>query len=287
MQVQDAKKPQYLGVVQGLTRIWKMEGLKGMMKGNGANCIRIMPNSAVKFLTYEELASLILRKMRETDPDANMTPLLRLCAGAGAGIVAMSATYPLDMVRGRLTVQASGKGAQYRGIMHATRLIVQQEGLNALYKGWLPSVLGVIPYVGLNFAVYETLKDWLLQQKGLKNDQDLSVTTRLTCGAIAGSVGQTVAFPLDVVRRRLQVSGWQGAKEVTGDALQNVTKKKGVTTYTGMVDCFVKTVQEEGVRALFRGLMPNYLKVAPSIAIAFVTYEQCKKGLGVELRIGD
>lgn len=39
-----------------------------------------------------------------------------------------------------------------------------QEGASALYKGWLPSVIGVIPYVGLNFAVYETSKVWLLQQ---------------------------------------------------------------------------------------------------------------------------
>jgi hypothetical protein len=37
-----------------------------------------------------------------------MTPFLRLGAGAVAGIIAMSATYPLDMVRGRLTVQADG-----------------------------------------------------------------------------------------------------------------------------------------------------------------------------------
>lgn len=40
---------------------------------------------------------------------------------------------------------------------------VLQEGPFALYKGWLPSVIGVIPYVGLNFAVYESLKASLLQ----------------------------------------------------------------------------------------------------------------------------
>jgi solute carrier family 25 phosphate transporter 23/24/25/41 len=41
-----------------------------------------------------------------------------------------------------------------------------QEGLIALWKGWLPSVIGVIPYVGLNFAVYETLKDVVLKFYG-------------------------------------------------------------------------------------------------------------------------
>ena len=36
----------------------------------------------------------------------------------------------------------------------------------ALWRGWVPSVIGVVPYVGLNFAVYETLKDVVLQYYG-------------------------------------------------------------------------------------------------------------------------
>jgi hypothetical protein len=50
-----------------------------------------------------------------------------------------------------------------------------------------------------------------------------------------------------------------------------------------MMDCFVRTVREEGLGALFKGLAPNYVKVVPSIAIAFVTYEQvgaARGGLG-------
>jgi solute carrier family 25 phosphate transporter 23/24/25/41 len=41
-----------------------------------------------------------------------------------------------------------------------------------------------------------------------------------------------------------------------------------------MMDCFVRTVRDEGLGALLKGLAPNYVKVVPSIAIAFVTYEQ-------------
>ncbi|RYR48956.1 hypothetical protein Ahy_A07g035112 [Arachis hypogaea] len=52
--------------------------------------------------------------------------------------------------------------------------------------------------VGLNFAVYESLKDWLVKSNpfGLVQDSELSVTTRVSCGAAPGTVGQTVAYPL-------------------------------------------------------------------------------------------
>mmetsp|Transcript_17202 Transcript_17202/g.47720 ORF Transcript_17202/g.47720 Transcript_17202/m.47720 type:complete len:338 (+) Transcript_17202:113-1126(+) len=280
MQVQGNDRV-YRNTWQGLLHMARTEGVKGMMKGNGANCLRIVPNSAVKFLTYEHFSREIMDYRAKFDGRGEMTPLMRLAAGAGAGIIAMSATYPLDMVRGRLTVQ-EGKGGQYKGIWHAASVIMREEGFRALYKGWLPSVIGVVPYVGLNFAVYETLKAMVLEYYGLKDERELSVWSRLACGAAAGTTGQTVAYPFDVARRRLQVSGWSGAA-----ALHATANGSTAVAYTGMMDCFAKTVREEGVSALFKGLVPNYVKVVPSIAIAFVTYERVKEVLGVEFRISD
>ncbi|OAY56392.1 mitochondrial adenine nucleotide transporter ADNT1 [Manihot esculenta] len=287
LQVQNPHSIKYNGTIQGLKYIWKTEGFRGMFKGNGTNCARIIPNSAVKFFSYEEASKRILifyRKQTGND-DAQLTPLLRLGAGACAGIIAMSATYPMDMVRGRLTVQTEKSPRQYRGIFHALSTVLKEEGPRALYKGWLPSVIGVIPYVGLNFAVYESLKDFLLKSKpfGLVQDNELGVTTRLACGAAAGTVGQTVAYPLDVIRRRMQMVGWKDAASVvTGDG-----KSKAPLEYTGMIDAFRKTVRHEGFGALYKGLVPNSVKVVPSIAIAFVTYELVKDVLGVEVRISD
>lgn len=279
MQVQGNSKV-YQSTWQGLVHMARTEGIRGMFKGNGANCVRIIPNSAAKFFTYEHLSREVSEYYKETTGNGEMTPVMRLMAGAGAGIVGMSATYPLDMVRGRLTVQ-DGASSQYKGIAHATRVIIKEEGALALYKGWLPSVIGVVPYAGLNFGVYETLKAMTLEYYGLKDERELSVGTRLACGALAGTTGQTVAYPFDVARRRLQVSGWKGASALhaAGDGNSVV--------YRGMVDCFVRTVREEGFGALFKGLAPNYVKVVPSIAIAFVTYEQIKEMLGVEFRISE
>jgi solute carrier family 25 (mitochondrial phosphate transporter), member 23/24/25/41 len=278
MQIQGNEKV-YTGVMQGTLRMWRSEGIRGLFKGNGLNCIRIIPNSAIKFLTYEQLSRKISHALMDRGEDGQLTPMLRLAAGAGAGIVGMSATYPLDMVRGRITIQDS-LNPQYRGMLHAAGVIIREEGLFALWRGWLPSVIGVVPYVGLNFAVYETLKDVIIKAYGFKDDRELSIAIRLGCGAVAGTTGQTVAYPFDVVRRRLQVSGWQGAKSLHAD-------HGSAIAYRGMTDCFARTVQEEGMQALFKGLAPNYLKVVPSIAIAFVTYEQVKEVLGAEIRISD
>lgn len=287
----------------------RAEGLSGCFKGNWTNCVRIIPNSAVKFLLYEQAVRSLSHASLDAGGDGRLGPVARLGAGAAAGIVAMSATYPLDMVRGRLTVQGGAGGggsgappppqpaaaaaassststarattAQYRGIAHAARTIVAEEGLVALWRGWLPSVIGVIPYVGLNFCVYETLKDAVLRYSGGKDEREIPVMTRLACGALAGTTGQTIAFPLDVVRRRMQMSGWAGAAALHGADPSHAS----AVAYRGMTDCFTRTVREEGVRALFKGLWPNYIKVVPSIAIAFVSYEQLKEAMGVQLRI--
>ena len=276
MQVQGNDKV-YTGVWQGMRHMWQHEGIHGLFRGNGLNCIRIFPNQAIKFMSYEQLSRRISHYLIDNGGDGQLTPLLRLGAGSVAGVIGMSATYWMDMVRGRISIQ-EGSSQQYRGMVHATKSIVAEEGLLALWRGWLPSVIGVMPYVGLNFSVYESLKDYLIKKNEYADERDLSIFTKLTCGAVAGTAGQTVAYPFDTVRRRMQVSGWAGAQTLHAEGGHAVA-------YRGMIDCFVRTSREEGVGALFKGLVPNYVKVVPSIAIAFVTYEQVKDFLGAELRI--
>lgn len=137
-----------------------------------------------------------------------------------------------------------------------------------------------VPYVGLNFAVYESLKDWLIKNKpfGLVEDSELSVTTRLACGAAAGTVGQTVAYPLDVIRRRMQMVGWNNAASVvTGDG-----RSKAPLEYTGMVDAFRKTVRYEGFSALYKGLVPNSVKVRDALPLSLLIYTKMLHCLEVD-----
>jgi len=58
-QVQNPHSIKYNGTIQGLKYIWRTEGLRGLFKGNGTNCARIVPNSAVKFFSYEQASKYV------------------------------------------------------------------------------------------------------------------------------------------------------------------------------------------------------------------------------------
>ncbi|XP_051129671.1 mitochondrial adenine nucleotide transporter ADNT1-like [Andrographis paniculata] len=282
IQVQPPENVNYNGTIQGLKYIWRTEGLRGMFKGNGSNCVRIVPNSAVGFYSYEEVAkgALWLYRQETGNENAQSNSLVRFGAGSCAGAISLTATYPLDMVQGRLSVQTDKSSRRYRGIFHALRTVMVEEGPRALYKGWLPSVIGVIPYLGFNFSVYESSKEWVLESNPhillSKNTESNMAIISLACGAAAGIVSQTVTYPLDVIRRRMQIAGWKDAASViTGDG-----KGKAPPEYNGMVDAFLKTIRSEGFGALFKGWMPNAIKMVPCTAVSFVTYELVKDYLG-------
>lgn len=62
-----------------------------------------------------------------------------------------------------------------------------------------PTLTGILPYAGLKFYMYEKLKTHVPEE------HQRSIMMRLSCGALAGLFGQTLTYPLDVVKRQMQV----------------------------------------------------------------------------------
>ena len=87
--------------------------------------------------------------------------------------------------------------------------IWHEETPRAFYKGFVATMLGVIPYAGVSFCTYETLKHWHKDhtQRSVPNPLE-----RLLFGAVAGLLGQSASYPLDIVRRRMQTSGLNGVQ---------------------------------------------------------------------------
>lgn len=96
--------------------------------------------------------------------------------------------------------------------------------------------------------VYETLKGYLPE------DSQSSLTGKLACGATAGVVGQTLTYPLDVVRRQMQV---QSENALVGPQ------------YKGTLDGLISIARGQGWKQLFAGLGVNYMKVGTWFLVRF------------------
>lgn len=199
------------------------------MRGNGLNCLRIAPYSAVQFATYESVKGWLAHPVRHEYKNADgvtevytrkeLGTLGRLCAGAIAGFTSVVSTYPLDLVRSRISIASasmyieSGKSATVMthvpGIMEtACKVYAEEGGLRGLYRGCLPTSMGVAPYVAFNFVFYESARAMLTKEDGTPPGPVI----KLCLGAWAGAVSQTLTYPLDVIRRRMQVSGMKDSR---------------------------------------------------------------------------
>jgi solute carrier family 25 phosphate transporter 23/24/25/41 len=252
-------KNEYNGVIRSLVQMVEIEGVKGLFKGNGTNVIRIAPYSAIQFMSYERYKKFFLK--RNGNRSIHLTPVQNLLAGGCAGVTSLLFTYPLDLIRSRLTIQTTQ--TKYNGIMHTFDTIVKEEGYRGLYKGMLTSIMGVAPYVAINFTTYETLK-----RTFVSDHRPPTVIESLMYGAVAGATAQTATYPIDLLRRRLQLQGIGGQPIL----------------YTGPFHALRTIVRDEGITALYRGMIPCYLKVVPAISISFCTYELMRLVLGIESR---
>ena len=136
----------------------------------------------------------------EETPGADLGPLRRLCCGGVAGITSVTFTYPLDIVRTRLSIQSASfselqraNGVKLPGMWPTLKTMYQTEGgWLALYRGIIPTVAGVAPYVGLNFMVYE----WARQYMTPAGEKNPGAFGKLAAGAIAGATAQSITYPL-------------------------------------------------------------------------------------------
>ena len=239
----------HTSVLESLKRIVETEGPRGLMKGNAANCVRVFPNSAIQFASYGVLKQELFGSRPLNSVDL-------LIAGALAGAIAQTITYPLDLVRAILTVNMTEQKKSILSVIFET--VRGPSGFSGLYRGLTPSLAGIMPYVGIDFAVYGSLRPYL--PKVSLESQEPTAVSKFCAGAFAGACGQTLAYPFDTIRRILQVQHLK-AKHV------------GDIKYKGMLDCLVGVSRRDGFRALYYGLFANYLKVIPSVGINFLVFE--------------
>ena len=127
---------------------YREQGFLALWRGNSATMVRIVPHAAIQFTAHEQWKKIL-------KVDNNKSPRRLFLAGSLAGATSQTLTYPLDVARARMAVTHKNEYATLRQVFYK---ILHEEGIAAFYKGYVPTIAGVVPYAGVSFFTYDTLK---------------------------------------------------------------------------------------------------------------------------------
>lgn len=273
----------YRGAVDAFRVIVREEKVVGLYKGVTSPLLGVALMNAAIFGTY----SLCLRTLQHgasLDPTLHQTFL----AGCGSGVLCAFITAPIDLIKiqeqmdfrrlaqpcagGPLGRWVEAASAQWR---HTCRTIASiwragsagsgVGGIAMLYRGGGITALRDLGY-GPYFFSYELVNRCLASRHGTGTHHgpaaaQLSALELAVSGALAGCIGWTATFPLDVVKTRMQ------AAPLASKPLP------------GVRDTVRAVYADGGARAFFRGLGTTLVRAVPANAALFVTYEATKSAL--------
>ncbi|KAH0793835.1 hydrogenosomal membrane protein 31 precursor [Histomonas meleagridis] len=223
--------------------LWQQDGIAAFWRGNFAGCLNQGPQSALKFFVLEELRKVF---------GDHLTGGKRALMGACAGLVSQSVIYPLDFVHTRILLDP----VKYNGIFNSVITILKEEGITAFWSGLAPTIMGAIPFEGSQFYCYDGLCQFYKTKIGKTNE--IKPVVNCVIGAISGAISQTIAYPFDVVRKRM----------IAGKRMGN--------TETTVAGTFKSIYKNEGVGGFFKGLSVNMVKIIPYAALQYTIFAEAK-----------
>ncbi|KAM3481348.1 hypothetical protein MY5147_000739 [Beauveria neobassiana] len=288
------------GVLSAMKDIYGHEGSRGLFRGHSATLLRIFPYAGIKFLAYEQIRAVIIPDKNHETPLRRLlsgslagvtsvfftyplevirvrlafetkaqgrSPLISICRQ-------IYNEQPVDKTATARLPNAPGPVASTPKVVEA---VTPRKGLVNFYRGFTPTILGMLPYAGMSFLTHDTASDALrhplvAQYTTLPKKANhppgkpaaLRSWAELAAGGAAGLISQTASYPLEVIRRRMQVGG------AVGDG-----RRLRIGETAGMI------WKERGFRGFFVGLTIGYVKVIPLAAVSFYTYERMKLLLGI------
>lgn len=239
------------------------DGLVGLYRGFDAVVLGMGPKMAIRFTSFEGYKNLGASITGQSTPSSSVVFLAGLAAGITESVCVVN---PMEVVKIRLQgqnqVSRGGLPAvpQYRNAFDAARCVVRNEGLSSLWRGVSLTATRQGTNQAANFTTYSFLKKKIQRyrsQKGVEGPLPTCVTGAI--GLFSGAMGPLCNAPIDTVKTRLQNAGSHGDRRILG--------------------IVTKLIRQEGPGALYKGLMPRVMRVAPGQAVTFMAYEFFKRHL--------
>lgn len=242
--------PKYRGLLGTVGTIAREEGMSALWKGVVPGLHRQCLFGGLRIGMYEPVKNFYVGKDHVGDVPLSKKILAALTTGA----LGITVANPTDLVKVRL--QAEGKlppgvPRRYSGALDAYSKIVRKEGVAALWTGLGPNIARNAIINAAELASYDQVKQTVLKIPGFTDN----VLTHLLAGLGAGFFAVCIGSPVDVVKSRMM----------------------GDSAYKSTLDCFVKTLKNDGPLAFYKGFIPNFGRLGSWNVIMFLTLEQTMK----------
>lgn len=244
--------PRYRGSIHAFREIVRTQGYLALYQG-------VIPNivgAGASWGSYFFIYNCVKTWMQDGDVNASLGPWMNMLAAANAGILTLSLTNPIWVVKTRLCLQYTqdvnlSDTKRYSGMIDALRKICKTEGIRGLYKGYVPGIFGV-SHGAIQFMTYEELKVKYNSYNDRPNSTRMDTTEYIVFAAVSKLIAAAVTYPYQVLRARLQ------------DHHHN---------YHGVLDCIKSIWRFERWRGYYKGISMNLIRVTPATVITFVVYE--------------
>ncbi|CAE7843332.1 unnamed protein product [Symbiodinium sp. KB8] len=282
LQCQSRTNPTYTGTMD-CVRKTAAEGLSTFYKGTVSPLIGVGFMVSIQFGVLEAAKRALVARHKAAGQSTELSVSEVAACGSLAGMSAGTVSSPVEHVRIRMQLQGSGPsppgatagaavstppgarafsaaaGPAYNGSIDAFRQIFKTYGFRGLYQGTSATMWReIIGYAGY-FGAYEIVKRRFAAAQG---EENLHVGHYLAAGSAAGFGMWIPAYPLDVIKSKMQA-----------DALTGQRKYPNIWRSAQVI------LAEEGVAGLFRGMAPCMARAAPANGVTFVAYELGMKWL--------
>lgn len=245
----------YTGLMQGMYRIGMDEGAAALWRGFQPALVRQCSYTGLSFVLYEPVRNAIAGDL----PKDKIPFWKRVAAGGIAGGVSIIAMNPTDVLK---TQMQAVKGGAPPPMSTMVRSIYQGGGILSFWAGVQPNVARCFIGNACEIGCYDEAKTRLVGS-GIVPDGPIG---HFAASGIAGTVSAVFSTPVDVVKTRLM-------------AQAGGTKTEGMVRYTGVIDCFVRMPQLEGIGSLYKGFTSIAARKVSWTVAYFLCYEQVLKAL--------
>ena len=264
---EDVKK--YASIPASVASIVHEDGVLGLWRGCGPVIFGSAPEAALQLAVHDYLIATLMVYFGAAAREAGLPIGWQCLAGALAGAGTLVATNPMEVLRLRAATHKD------EGALEAMRKV----GVLGLFKGFQATWLRDIPFGALYFPMYCRAKLLVAQAMAAQGDIATGAEEAILAGLMAGMVSSFLTVPFDTIKTRVQT---------TEEELFSPAKPRLVAAFTGqgsslIRDTVLSMMAQGGVEAFTKGGAARVMRVAPTMAITLVIYEQLQNFFGVSV----